>query len=220
MTENIPSSQFTVFSNFTTLTYSSIFPNVATMINWHNQRCHLSQIRPQWLTDAALHLNPKLKQNPRSHDVALFAITRLDISCNSLTFLPIEIFQLCSLKYLNVAQNKIEKLPFPTSNASTLRRSFRGRKHTSSHEANCDYNCPALEELYIQDNRLENIPDAIFRLPNLITLVVSNNKLQFLPYNMWKAPKLKELNVSFNLLIELPVTPIEVRSKFLYLFRF
>lgn len=211
MTENISSSQFTMFSNFTSLTYSSIFPNVATMINWHNQRCHLSQIRPQWLTDAALHLNPKLKQNPRYHDVALYAITRLDISSNSLTSLPIEIFQLYSLKYLNVAQNKIEKLPLPTGNTSSLRRSFRGKKN-SLHETQYDYTCPALEELYIQDNRLENIPEAIFRLPSLVTLVVSNNKLQHLPYNMWKAPKLKELNVSFNLLKELPVSQIDVRK--------
>lgn len=76
------------------------------MINWHNQRCNLTQIKPQWLIDGALNLNPKLKQNPRNYDIALYAITRLDISNNNLTSLPVIVFRLVSLKHLNVAQNR------------------------------------------------------------------------------------------------------------------
>lgn len=205
MTENINSSQFSIFSNITNLTYSTLFPNTPTMINWHNQRCHLSQIRSQWLIDAALNLNPKLKQNPRSYDMALYAITRLDVSNNSLTSVPLVVFQLQSLKYLNLAQNKIEKLPIPIE--SPKKRGHR-KKRTAKEEIS--YSCPMLEELYLQDNRLEEIPEAIFRIPNLGTLVVSNNKLQQLPFCMWLAPKLKELNASFNLLKELPSNPNEV----------
>lgn len=66
------------------------------------------------------------------------------------------------------------------------------------------YDCPLLEELYLQDNRLEEVPAAIFNLDALITLDVSNNKLQKLPYGMWNAPKLRDLNVAFNLLKDLP----------------
>lgn len=66
------------------------------------------------------------------------------------------------------------------------------------------YDCLLLEELYIQDNRLEEVPAAIFQLPSLITLDVSNNKLQKLPYDMWNATKLRDLNVAFNLLKDLP----------------
>lgn len=205
MTETVHSSQFSIFPTVTSLTYSSLFPNTPAMINWHNQRCHLSQIRPQWLTDAALHLNNKLKQNPRNHDIALYAITRLDISSNSLTGLPLAVLQLVSLRYLNVAQNKIEKLPEPAQSPTT-----RGRRKESKEELN--YSCSVLEELYVQDNRLDRIPDAIFRLPSLATLIVSNNKLQQLPYNMWLAPKLKELNAAFNLLKELPSSLCEVSS--------
>lgn len=205
MTESIHSPKFSIFSNVTQLTYSSLFPNTPTMINWHNQRCHLSQIRSQWLTDAALHLNQKLKQNPRSYDIALYAITRLDISNNSLTSLPLIVFQLNSLKYLNIAQNKIEKLPLPT--LSPQKKHHRSKK---THKDELTYSCPVLEELYLQDNRLDHIPEAIFKLPSLVTLVVSNNKLQYLPYNMWQAPKLKELNCAFNLLKELPSNPADV----------
>ncbi|GJQ77064.1 hypothetical protein Trydic_g23635 [Trypoxylus dichotomus] len=204
MTDNIHSSHFSLFSGMSNLTYSTIFPNTPAMINWHNQRCHLSQIRTQWLIDASLHLNHKLKQNPRSYDIALYAITRLDVSNNSLTFIPLAVFQLYSLRYLNIAQNKIEKLPIPAE--SPVKKTHR-RKSISTEELN--YSCPVLEELYLQDNRLDHIPEAIFRLPSLVTLVVANNKLQYLPYNMWLAPKLKELNASFNFLKELPISPVE-----------
>ncbi|XP_076250430.1 leucine-rich repeat kinase isoform X2 [Rhynchophorus ferrugineus] len=206
MTDNI-NSHLTIFSSVSSLTYSNLFPNTPTMINWHNQRCQLSEIKKHWLVDAALNLNPKLKQNPKSYDIALFSITRLDISSNSLTSLPLAVFYLQSLKYLNVSQNKIEKLPLPEPSPS--KKNFKKRM---SHLENLNYSCVVLEELYLQDNRLDQIPEAIFRLPNLVTLVVSNNKLQQLPYEMWLAPKLKELNASFNLLKELPCSPRELKD--------
>lgn len=64
--------------------------------------------------------------------------------------------------------------------------------------------CPVLEEIYLQDNRLEQLPEFIMTLPALEIIDVSNNKLQCLPDNLWQAPKLKELNASFNLLKDLP----------------
>ncbi|KAG5883328.1 hypothetical protein JTB14_032528 [Gonioctena quinquepunctata] len=204
MTENVNSSQFTIFSNVTNLTYSALFPNTPTMINWHNQKCNLKQIKTQWLTDASLHLNPKLKQNPRNYDIALYAITRLDISNNSLTSIPLEVFQLFSLRYLNIAQNKIEKLPLPVP--SPVKKGFKRKNANFDYQKYC---CPVLEELYLQDNRLDQLPEAIFKLPSLVILVVSNNKLQQLPYNVWLAPKLKELNAAFNFLKELPAGPSE-----------
>lgn len=196
-----------MFANVSSLTYSSLFPNTPTMINWHNQKCGLSEIKLQWLIDAALNLNPKLKQNPRSYDIALFSITRLDISNNSLTSVPFGVFQLRSLKHLNLSQNKIQELPAPEP-VESGKRPFR-RKNRK--EQSC-YTCPVLEELYLQENRLSQIPEMIFKLPCLVTLVIANNKLQELPYEMWLAPKLKELNASFNLLKDLPSTPKEVSA--------
>ena len=40
------------------------------------------------------------------------------------------------------------------------------------------YNCPWLEEVQLQDNRLTSLPAAIFTLESLSSLDVSNNKLQ------------------------------------------
>ena len=153
----------------------------SVMINWHQQGC-LTQIKDQWLIDAAVRLNPKLRLSPKSQQIAVHAITRLDVSNNDLTVIPSVVFQMQSLKFLCLSQNKLEVLP------------------KSRH-----YHCPWLEELQMQDNRLEVLPPALFNLRSLTTLDVSNNKLQTLPVEMWSAPKLKELNVAFNLLSELPV---------------
>ncbi|XP_030762504.1 leucine-rich repeat serine/threonine-protein kinase 1 isoform X2 [Sitophilus oryzae] len=206
MTENI-NSHMTIFSTVSSLTYSNLFPNTPTMINWHNQKCGLSEIKTQWLIDAALSLNQKLKQNPKSYDIALFSITRLDISNNNISALPLAVFSLQSLKYLNVSQNKIEKLPLPEASPSK-----KNSKKKSNVQKELNYSCVVLEELYLQDNRIDQIPEAIFRLPNLITLVVSNNKLQLLPFEMWLAPKLKELNASFNLLKDLPRASVDTKE--------
>lgn len=181
------------------LTFSSLFPNTPTMINWHSNNFRLSTLRTNWLVEAALHCNSKLKGHPKAHQVSLSALTRIDVSHNSLTEIPNEIFTLISLRYLNLSQNKLDNIPI--EDVTTPVKSKRDKKF--------EYNVPVLEELYLQDNRLESIPPALFRLPALHILDVSNNKLQALPFELWKSPKLRELNVAFNLLKDLPNLPPE-----------
>lgn len=171
--------------------------------------------------------------NPRSREIVLFAITRLDISNNSLTQVPAIIFQLQSLKYLNLAQNKIEKLPDPKDSQQVT--SPTSKKMSKLYKS--IYTANVLEELYLQvcfitcifcifiyfhfiaykyiqqDNRLDKIPEELFRLPSLTTLDLSNNKLHSVPFQMWRAPKLKDLNMSFNLIKELPYAQSEDEAR-------
>ena len=93
------------------LAYSSIFPTTSVMINWHQNQ--LAYVKDQWLIDAAVRLNPKLKLSPKYQLGAVHAITRLDLSSNDLSEVPDVIFQMQSLKILCLAQNKIEALPPP-----------------------------------------------------------------------------------------------------------
>jgi hypothetical protein len=90
------SSHFSALSSFGGVTYSTLFPSIPTMINWHDQQCRLSQIRSQWLISAVLHVNKKL--SAKNNELVLYAITRIDISQNSITTVPSTIFYLQSLK--------------------------------------------------------------------------------------------------------------------------
>ena len=99
-----------------------------------------------------------------------------------------------SLKLLNLSRNKLEQLPAPIIMPKISSR--RGSKNQLSSVENFGgggvYNCPWLEEIQLQDNRLEFLPPSTFTsLKSLTTLDVSNNKLQFLPVEMWKNTKLK-----------------------------
>lgn len=92
---------------------SSVLPTSAVNVNWHNQR--LDRISEPWLVSAALKINPKLRLNPRNQALAIHAITRLDLSSNNLEKIPEVIWTICSVKYLNLSQNHIERLEFPQS---------------------------------------------------------------------------------------------------------
>ncbi len=184
------------FAAVGSLAYTSIFPTTPVMVNWHHQGSCLKHLDEQYLVDAAVRLNPKLKLHPKFQFSAVHAITRLDVSANELEELPDCIWYLQSLRCLNAARNKLERLPGCVRRKVGL-TSLRSARTSS-------YDCPVLEEVFLQDNRLETLPAALFALPSLTALDVSNNKLQHLPFEMWSAPALKELNLAFNLLTELP----------------
>lgn len=93
------------------LLVSSVLPTNAVTVNWHNQK--IDRISEPWLISAALKINPRLRLNPRNQALAIHAITRLDLSSNSLEKIPQVIWTICSLKYLNLSQNHIERLDFP-----------------------------------------------------------------------------------------------------------
>ncbi|CAH0599523.1 unnamed protein product [Chrysodeixis includens] len=179
------------------LTYSALCPTTAVMVNWRELRAQLATIRMSWLRLAALRVNSKLS----STGGALHALTRLDVSNNELRVLPPDLFTMLSLRYLNAAQNKLERLPSSQDPFEDELDTRRRRRKKSRPEL---YSAPALQELYLQDNRLEELPPSLFRLPALSTLDVSNNKLRALPAAVWTAPALRDLNVALNHLRDLP----------------
>ncbi|CAL1275195.1 unnamed protein product [Larinioides sclopetarius] len=189
------------------VTFSSMFPTTPVMINWHGQKC-LQYIKEEWLINASMAHNVKLKLTARNQSSALMAITRLDISNNQLTELPLCIFQMSSLRHFNAANNKIFKLPEADKNSSSSPKNKQDLR-TANQSGWC---CPVLEEIHLHDNRLDSVPPCLFTLPSLTVLDLSNNKLQTLPFKMWSAPKLRELNLSLNMLHDLPSRPPPVRS--------
>lgn len=190
------------------VTFSSMFPTTPVMINWHSQKC-LQYVKEEWLINASMAHNVKLKLTARNQNSALMAITRLDISNNQLTELPLCIFQMASLRHLNAANNKIFTLP-EAGKSSSSPKTKREIKATNPNQSG--WCCPVLEEIHLHDNRLDSVPPCLFTLPALTVLDLSNNKLQALPFKMWSAPKLRELNLSLNMLHDLPSKPPPSRS--------
>lgn len=99
--------------------------------------------------DAGLHVNPKLRLQPRSHSLVLAAITRLDISHNSLPYAPPTLFQLPSLRVLNLAQNKITRLPSLVAGEFEQVSPIHSAGPKRGKETR-GYWLPLLEELYLQ----------------------------------------------------------------------
>ncbi|XP_041989151.1 leucine-rich repeat serine/threonine-protein kinase 1 isoform X2 [Aricia agestis] len=180
------------------LTYRARCPTTPVLLNWRELRCHLTHIRMSWIRQAALRVNPAVSAGA----AAAQALTRLELANNELRLLPRELFSLVSLRYLNAAQNKLERLPTsddPFEEEDTKRRGKKPAKRATP-----VYTAPVLQELYLQDNRLEELPPELFSLPALSSLDVSNNKLRELPPQMWSAPALRDLSAALNHLQDLP----------------
>ena len=195
-----------------TVTFSSMFPTIPVMVNWYSLNS-LTSIKQQWLINASISHNIKLKLNLQNQSTALLAITRLDLSNNNLEAVPFFIFQLPSLRILNLSQNCLTSLPesdceLPSPASSSPKshnRLVKSKSFSSSiTSATSTWFLPCLEELYLQFNLLESLPFCLFDLTSLQTLDVSNNRLSSLPSRIWFAPKLREFNLSHNLLSDLP----------------
>ncbi|EYB82696.1 hypothetical protein Y032_0353g3295 [Ancylostoma ceylanicum] len=157
---------------------SSLCPSRAATLNWGS--ASLETLQSDWFIAAALQVNPRL----RTTRLSLAAITRVDLSCNRLTVFPSILFQMPSLRSLNLAENLITAIDMP------------GFYVTST----------SLEILILKQNRLESIsPQFLSALPQLTNLDISRNCLTQLPEFIWLCPSLKELNVASNHLATLPM---------------
>lgn len=160
--------------------YKQIFPTESVNLRWQNLKV-LSTVEPSWLTRAVNMLNqPLLTLNER---IPLFAVTRVDVSHNKLTMVPIALLKLPSLYTLIVSHNKITEFPS---------------------QVNFDLDCQFLEELNVQHNHLQTIPTYIFTLPRLRVLNASHNKIQELPVSLWQSVYLKTIDFSHNDIESLP----------------
>ncbi|KHJ98123.1 kinase domain protein [Oesophagostomum dentatum] len=173
--KNVDVGQIQVGQN---LLPSSLCPSRAASLNWGS--ASLEAVQSDWFIAAALQVNPRL----RTTRLSLAAITRVDLSCNRLTAFPSILFQMPSLRSLNLAENLITAIDMP------------GFYVTST----------SLEILNLKQNRLEAIPPQFLSsLPQLTTFDISRNCLTQLPEFIWLCPSLKELNVASNHLSTLPM---------------
>ena len=131
----------------------------------------------------SMKVTSPLSRDPSQH---LSVITKVNLNKNELTKVPVELFQLPSLSYLQLSNNSLKSLPYSDS--------FQVKLYTAP-----------ISNLDLNHNQLKKIPECLFRdLAHTLTeLNASWNVLQDLPPGLWVCPKLKKLKLGHNQLSRL-----------------
>ena len=185
------------------------------MLQWE-AKC-LPACNGNWLSCSATFSPKQLSEsesNPIVHNAGELyklhthkAITVVDLSKNTLSSIPIELFHLPNVTNINLSCNKLSQLP--TKGVTGL----------------CDWHCSLLEVLDVSHNCLSYIPICIWFLPNMSEICCernnittlslpaldeasqsmtkanfSHNEIKSLPESLWLLGALEELDVSNNCL--------------------
>lgn len=173
----------------------------SVFISW--PRKGLDFIKEDWILNAGIDFNPPELTTKLKDDLGLTLkmFTSIDISNNNLESLPLILFQMPSLKTLNLSGNNINCLPIPpVHNPSDADSDNDGFSMFTQ-----NWNCPSLETLELSKNRMTELPKNIFQMPNLNSANFSDNQITSLPFEMWLAPSLKILTLKNNRLKTLPI---------------
>jgi Leucine-rich repeat (LRR) protein len=124
-------------------------PSTSVGIQWHHYG-PLKKLDPLWFIQASIFVNKdsftQLSDiNVSNRHLLFHCITRIDLSNNALEFLPVYIFQMYSLRILNVSNNQLGDLP---QDAGV-------------------WLCQQLIELDVSHNALCSLPSAMFELRSL-----------------------------------------------------
>ena len=155
---------------------------------WTNLQ--LAEIDPAWVSHA-IRCSKFLKTQKIESGSLSDYLTTINLSGNSLSWLPPGLFQLGGLQVLNVSSNSITGLP-------DLQQTYNTEKETY------EWSCRSLARINLSKNQLSELPHFLFKIPSLSHLDVSNNQLVSLPFDLWSAPKLYQMVGSFNKMEYLP----------------
>ena len=177
----------------------------SVFISWPKKE--LDFIKEDWMLNAGINFNapslrPKLKNDL---GLTLKMFTSIDLSSNNLESIPLILFQMPSLKTLNISENKLACLPVPALSISSSNTGSINTEAESFTIFTQNWNCASLENLDLHHNNLKELPKNIFQLPNLNTANFNHNEISTLPFEMWFAPALKNLFLEHNKLKDLPV---------------
>ena len=140
---------------------------------------------------------------PTIQQVKQHRLTELDLSSNSLSAIPTEVFDLTWLEKLNLSENKLTSLPESISRLTKLSVLYLSRNQlTSVPEAIS--RLTNLSQLYLGYNQLTSVPETITRLTNLSGLYLSYNQLTSVPESITHLTNLSTLDLSQNQLTSVP----------------
>jgi|EP00945_MAST-04E_sp_MAST-4E-sp1_P003629 Leucine-rich repeat (LRR) protein/Ca2+-binding EF-hand superfamily protein len=125
------------------------------------------------------------------------SLKKLDVSYNSISSMPDELFDCTELKIMNFYHNSLSMIP------EKIERLVKLQKLNVAENAIMIFpeqfcNCTTLESLICFKNQLVNLPDNFGKLVHLHTLDVSVNKLIDLPRSIGGCTSLKSLKFAWN----------------------
>ncbi|XP_062618443.1 leucine-rich repeat serine/threonine-protein kinase 1-like, partial [Saccostrea cucullata] len=169
--------------NSLNLDFKKKFPVHSVHVKWQDLQ-HIEMVKEEMLIDISCHHNPEIQTTSLNYPFALFAITKIDISGNKIgSVFPSVFFKLPSLHYLNLSKNQIKTFPDVT---------------------NMDDIFVCLEELLLDKNKIEVLPDYLFSVSTLRYLSVAHNNLREFSSELWDMQCLAYLNLSHNQIASLP----------------
>ncbi|XP_022109788.1 leucine-rich repeat and death domain-containing protein 1-like [Acanthaster planci] len=140
-------------------------------------------------------------------------LTRLYLTYNDLDELPVDFNQLKNLKILNLGFNSFRHIPpviFELKNLAVL--TMKNNQVTQDQIGKDISQLTTLEEIYLDNNKLEAFPEKLCDLPRLRILKLSNNAIRQIPESISKMKTLQSLNMQSNRLTAIPKTVGELQS--------
>jgi Leucine-rich repeat (LRR) protein len=162
--------------------------------------------------------NNKLTCFPKSFG-NLAKLKKIDFSCNNIEYIQANLGQLNLLEELALFKNKIKEIEYgalePLINLKLIDLHINNLKGFSNvpassklHSINLGYNkiemlenlrnCPNLNDLDLNNNKISNFPMDILNLQNLKTLNITNNSINDLPAELCFLKELVRLYIEGN----------------------
>ncbi|KAI9437678.1 hypothetical protein H4582DRAFT_2077273 [Lactarius indigo] len=143
---------------------------------------------------------------PAEEDMIFTDYKNVDLTNKSLRTVPVAtLFNSAqSLQELRLSNMSIKKVPQSVQNFRTLMGLDLSSNRIGDITDIFLYRLPDLQELRVQNNRMERLPWYFPRLHMLRLLNISNNKFQDVPEEVCKMSSLEELDISFNMISQLP----------------
>ena len=116
----------------------------------------------------------------------LNSFTEIHLEDNCLNSIPLVLFQLPKLEFLNASNNHLVKLP------------------VSNNAFQCGWTCNNIKNICISSNKLETLPAVIWNLSKLRELHADNNRISEIESLADPCAKLKTINISHNELLNVP----------------
>lgn len=135
-------------------------------------------------------------------------LVELNLSSNKLVRIPDDLSYLQNLRRLNLSENLLEKMPddFGSWWPNLEILNLSGNKLSEISPTLCKL-CN-LKRLYLNDNELtfEGLPAALGKLYQLEVFMAARNRLELIPESIFRCGRLKKLILTSNRLITLPDT--------------